>query len=381
MPGLIVHEWIEKNGGAEKVVAKLAELLPSAEVLCLWNDDLGNVIPNHRIKESVLARSPLRRSKAAALLTMPVIWRLIDLAPCDWAVISTHLFAHHVKVDTGTPSPEKYAYVHTPARYIWTPELDSRGRSLPARLLSVPLRRIDALRAKELKSIAANSEFVRNRIAKTWERDANVIYPPVAVGRIKTIANWRSHLDADEEKLFDGLPTQFALGASRLVQYKMLDQVIRVGKQAGLPVVIVGSGPDLPRLQHIARDENVECYFLGGVSDQLLYSLFQACSFYVFPPVEDFGIAPVEAMAAGAVVMANRVGGGSETVVHGVTGALTDFSSSEEIDVALGVVQACNRDASRARAENFSEERFCAALKDWAPQVFGSSARIKESNA
>lgn len=380
MPGLIVHEWIERNGGAEKVLAKIADLLPAADILCLWNDDPASVIPSHRIKESILAKTPLRRSKAAALLTMPLVWRNIKSAPCDWAIISTHLFAHHVKVDTHTPNPQKYAYVHTPARYIWTPELDDRGRSLPARLLSPPLRRIDAWRAKELTSIAANSEFVRNRIRDTWERDASVVYPPVAVDKIASCADWRVRLKSDEEKLFAGLPAQFILGASRLVPYKMLDQVILVGKRAGLPVVIVGNGPDLPRLQHIAKEENVECHFLGGVSDELLYSLFQVCALYVFPPVEDFGIAPVEAMAAGAVVMANRVGGASETVVHGATGALTDFSSEEEIDAALAVVQACNRKASRARAVNFSENQFATNLQAWAPQVFDSSTGAKEWN-
>jgi glycosyltransferase involved in cell wall biosynthesis len=378
--GLIVHEWIEKNGGAEKVLEKLADLVPAADVLCLWNDP-GHLVSGRKVKESVLARTPLRRSKAAALLTMPVVWRTIKLNSYDWAVISTHLFAHHVKVDTRTTHPEKYAYVHTPARYIWTPELDDRGRSLPARLISKPLRRIDAIRARELKSIAANSEFVRQRIASTWERDATVIYPPVAVNRITSVPDWRDHLSSIEHDTMDGLPEHFVLGASRLVKYKMLDQVIRVGKRAGLPVVIVGDGPDKLRLERIAQDEKVECYFLGGITDEMLYSLYRQCSFYVFPPIEDFGIVPVEAMAAGAAVIANRVGGASETVLHGVTGALTDFSSDNEIDEAIRVVQSCHSTASTQQAENFSEERFRRSLTDWAPHIFGSYVAVKEKDA
>lgn len=373
VPGLIVHEWIEKNGGAEKVLAKFADLLRDTDIFCLWNDDPGR-FPNHFVRESVLARTPLRRSKATALAAMPLVWRNIGLAPYDWALISTHLFAHHVKLSGGPSTAEKYAYVHTPARYIWTPELDSRGRSLPARLISAPLRRLDASRAKELTKIAANSQFVARRIENTWERESSVVYPPVAVERIKSRDRWREFVEGTEQQVFDRLPDHFILGASRLVKYKMLDQVLRVGKQAGSPVVIVGSGPDLPRLKRIAEEEKIPCHFLGSVSDHMLYSLFQACSFFVFPPIEDFGIAPVEAMAAGAVVMANRTGGASESVLHGVTGALTDFSSKLEIDDALRVLERCSSSAAQQRADDFSEDQFCRNLENWLPEVFAYSA-------
>jgi glycosyltransferase involved in cell wall biosynthesis len=295
-------------------------------------------------------------------------------------MISTHLFAHHVRLSGGSKTSMKFAYVHTPARYIWAPELDSRGRSLPVRMLSVPLRRLDASRAKELTKVAANSEFVSRRIETTWERESTVIYPPVAVERIKSVERWRDHLNVDEEKVVDGLPDEFVLGASRLVMYKMLDHVIRVGKRAQLPVVIVGDGPDLPRLKTIANEEKIECYFVGGVSDRLLYSLFQSCSVYVFPPVEDFGIIPVEAMAAGAPVIANRRGGASESVVHGVTGALTSFSSNSEIDEALRLAAKCRTNDSLQRAEDFSEARFRRELGSWAPEVFGTASVGKESN-
>lgn len=381
MPGLIVHEWIEKNGGAEKVLEKFTELLPATDIFCLWNDDPGR-FADRFVTESILARTPLRRKKAVALAAMPFVWRNIPTKSYEWALISTHLFAHHLKLTGGTSTGAKYAYVHTPARYIWTPELDSRGRSLPARILSMPLRRLDATRAQELTSIAANSRFVARRIENTWGREASVIYPPVAVERIKAENSWRDSLGDAEQRLHDELPAKFVLGASRLVQYKMLDQVLRVGKQAGLPVVIVGNGPDLPRLKRIAEAEQIPCHFLGGVSDYMLYSLYQACTFFVFPPVEDFGIAPVEAMAAGAVVMANRQGGASESVVHGVTGALTDFSSKSEIDGALSVLENCSHDAARQRADDFSEDKFSGNLETWLPEVFAdSSAKRSVLNA
>lgn len=379
MPGLIVHEWIEQHGGAEQVLAKLADYLPLADIFCLWND-VPKRFRDRVVTESVLARTPLRNHKAVALPFMPFVWRQVDTRRYDWAMISTHLFAHHVSRPDNSNALLKFAYVHTPARYIWTPELDSRGRSLPARMLSFPLRRLDALRAKELTKVAANSMFVKRRIETTWEREATVIYPPVAVERIKSIVRWRDYLNVSEEKILDGLPEGFILGASRLVMYKMLDQVIRVGKRARLPVVIVGDGPDLPRLEMIANEQKVECHFLGSVSDEMLYTLFQRCSVYVFPPIEDFGIVPVEAMAAGASVIANCRGGASESVIHGVTGALTNFSSNSEIDEALRVAETCSVSDSLLRAENFSETRFRHELGNWAPEVFGTSSAHKEKN-
>lgn len=363
-----MHEWIEKNGGAEKVLTQLARMLPNADLLCLWNDDPDR-FGGRPVQESLLSRTPLRRHKAAALLAMPAVWRLLRAEQYDWALVSTHLFAHHVKLGAKSYAGRKYAYVHTPARYIWTPELDHRGRSLPARLLSRPLKKLDSSRAQELAKVAANSKFVARRIEATWERESTVIYPPVEVDRIQSENDWRTRLVPDDLQKIDNLPAEFVLGASRLVRYKMLDQVLRVAKRARLPVVIAGAGPDLPRLIRIAEDEGVDCRFIGKVSDELLYALYQRCSLFVFPPIEDFGIMPVEAMAAGAAVMANRIGGAAETVVHGESGVLTNFASRTEIDEALDVIGRCVPEASRERAKDFSESRFRNNVARWIPEV------------
>src|SRR5690606_22739556 len=118
------------------------------------------------------------------------------------------------------------------------------------------------------------------------------------------------------------LPSAFVLGASRLVPYKRVDAAIIAGEAAGLPAVIAGDGPDRARLAALAARASIPVTFLGRTSDALLRELYRRATVYVFAPIEDFGIMPVEAMAAGTPVIARDIGGAAETVVDGVTGAL-----------------------------------------------------------
>ena len=140
MPGVLVHEWIERDGGSEKVLDEFVRCFPDADVLCLW-DNAGRY-PGRTVVESGLARTPLRRSKALALPAMPFVWRDRP-GDYDFALVSSHCFAHHVSFRTPPAEFRKYVYVHTPARYLWTPELDERGTSPAARLASPVLRGID----------------------------------------------------------------------------------------------------------------------------------------------------------------------------------------------------------------------------------------------
>ena len=139
MTGLIVNEWIEAAGGAERVLSRLATLFPDADLLCLWNDDPTR-FPDRTVRETWLARTPLRRHKALALPVMPITWRLPRQTTHDWTLVSSHAFAHHVRVEGDGP---KYVYVHTPARYLWAPELDQRGDNLAVRIAGPPLRALD----------------------------------------------------------------------------------------------------------------------------------------------------------------------------------------------------------------------------------------------
>jgi glycosyltransferase involved in cell wall biosynthesis len=364
MPGVLVHEWIAQSGGSENVLEAMSHLYPDADVVCLWNDSTGRFPPG-RVHESWLARTPLRKSKALALPLMPATWRRLVNRDYDWALISSHLFAHHARF-VGQPADfRRFVYVHTPARYIWNPELDERGRSAPARAVSSMLRPLDRRRAGEPAEYVANSEFVRDRIKVAWGIDAGVIYPPVDVEQIQSVADWRTRLSDDETAQLAALPASFVLGASRFIPYKRLDLVIKTGEAAGLPVVLAGQGPELGALQAAAEQASVPVHFVHAPSWALLFALYQQALLFVFPAVEDFGIMPVEAMAAGAPVLAQAVGGTAESVVPGLTGALSRFESPTELRRGVDAALATERSDRLERAKEFSLGRFSEQISSW----------------
>ena len=140
--GAIVHEWIEATGGSEKVVDAMARLLPGTDIVCLWDNAVGRY-GDHRVSESVLARSPLRGKKALSVPVVPIAWRHRRNPGYQWAIVSSHQFAHHVNFRRGSSDFQKYVYAHTPSRYLWTPELDPRGASPAVRALAPTLRGLD----------------------------------------------------------------------------------------------------------------------------------------------------------------------------------------------------------------------------------------------
>lgn len=362
MSGVLVHEWIARSGGSENVLEAFGQIFPREPIVCLWNDAPQRFLPD-RVRQTWLARTPLRRHKALSLPVMPVVWRH-QRERYDWALISSHAFAHHARFP-GVAAADRYVYVHSPARYIWTPELDRRGASSAARAAAALLRPIDRRRAKESVHFAANSEFVRARIRQAWGLEATVIHPPVDVAAIQLISDWSSRLTQEELQILDELPGGFLLGASRFIPYKQLELVLRAGEAAGRPVVLAGSGSEEARLRALADRSTVPVRFVIAPSTPLLYALYQRCAAFIFPAVEDFGIMPVEAMAAGAAVVARSEGGTAESTIDGMTGALSDFT--DDHDLAQAVDRAIRTDpaARRDHADMFSRARFERRIHDW----------------
>lgn len=363
MSGALVHEWIAQSGGSEKVLDSFAESYPDADIFCLWNDAPSRY-ESRLVVETWLAKTPLRRSKALALPLMPLVWRgLRPRRDYDWMLISSHVFAHHARF-SGREIP-KLAYVHTPARYIWEPELDERGQSLPVRAVAPGLQSLDRRRAGELHAIAANSEFVRARVERCWARESTVIHPPVDVEAIGSVHAWRDHLsDPGEADTLATLGEGYVLGASRFVPYKRLDTVIEVAGALGVPAVIAGRGPDEARLRSIAREAAVPVTFVISPSDQLLYAMYQAAGVFVFPAIEDFGIMPVEAMAAGCPVVTLGIGGANESVTPGVSGFIADDSIGSLVDAAKDAMLLPHAPIS-STVSHFSGERFHKEINGW----------------
>lgn len=367
MTGILVHEWLSQSGGSENVFEDLGKVYPDAEQWCAWNDSSGRFSAVH---ETFLARTPLRRSKAIALPVMPFAWRTLPARQADWVLCSSHAFAHHARFGGDAANAPKLVYAHTPARYVWVPDMDSRGRGLAARTVSRALRPLDRKRAREASSIAANSKYVAERIADTWQQQATVIYPPVDVAAFDT----PPQLTPDEYKLLSSLPDGFVLGASRFVAYKRLDESIRAGALTRRPVVIAGSGPDEARLREYAERSGAEVRFVLSPSSSLLRALYREASVFVFAPVEDFGIMPVEAMAAGTPVVVSSVGGASESVWDGVTGSHVSTWAPDELRAAIDEATALQPADCRSRAQDFGRDRFADQIRAWVDQTVGAHA-------
>lgn len=359
MSGVLVHEWLAPTGGSESVFEKLIGLFPDARRFCLWNDSAGRFTD---IDETWLARTPFRGHKAAALPLMPFAWRQLPAVDADWVLCSSHLFAHQAKFRGPARDAPKLVYAHTPARYVWVPELDGRGSSFVAKAVSAGMKPLDRKRAQEPVAIAANSRFVAERVQKTWEREASVIYPPVDVSAFVDAPD----LGGADERIAASLPDEYLLGVSRFVPYKQLDRVIDAGAATGMPVVLAGSGPDESRLRALAAERHPGLVtFVPHPSFDLLRWLYRGATAVVFAPIEDFGIIPVEAMASGTPVIANAIGGAAESVLHGRTGALVGEWEPAALRSAFDLAASAAPEDCLARAREFDLHVFAREILAW----------------
>jgi glycosyltransferase involved in cell wall biosynthesis len=292
----------------------------------------------------------------------------------DWVLCSSHLFAHHARFHGPARDVPKLVYAYTPARYVWVPELDGRGRSLPARALSAALKPIDRRRAQEATSILGISRFIADRIEECWGREAGVIYPPVNVHEFTAPP---LVLTPAEQAVIDALPKDYILGVSRFVPYKRLDAAIEAGLAVDAPVVLAGAGPDEARLRAIAEKHPGRVTFVPSPSFAVLRELLRRARVLVFAPIEDFGIVPVEAMASGTPVVANAIGGASETVLDGVTGALVQDWSRSELANAVERASAARPADCVARAEEFSVPVFTHRIRDWVASATWETEEVR----
>ncbi|HEY3946096.1 MAG TPA: glycosyltransferase [Solirubrobacteraceae bacterium] len=280
---------------------------------------------------------------------MPVAWRCLGSSEYDAVITSHHAFAHVNRLSRGV----HLAYVHSPARYVWSPNLDARGA---ARYLAIPrlaLKAVDGNAARRVTAYAANSREVAGRIRRFWNRDAVVIHPPVRTDFFRPSASF--------------VPSrQYVLGVGRWIGYKNLHLVIEAASAAGLPVKIAGRGPERERLEASAKAARVPVEIVAEPTDERLRELYQNALALVFPTAEDFGLVPVEAQAAGTPVVALGRGGALDTVVDGVTGVLTSSTDVAELADAIGAAAALRSADCVLNAERFSRDAFRRRILDWA---------------
>lgn len=347
----IVHEWFGATGGSENVFLAINSVLPQAKGFVLWRD--RDAHRGAAFQESWLARTPLRRSKALALPFMPLAWRTLTRETFDVVVSSSHAFAHTAKV--GRSDHTRYlSYVHSPARYVWSPGFDGRGASGALMLPRKVLQAVDLRMSRHVHSYAANSSEVRARIERFWKRDAYVIHPPVDV-------DYFAAAPAPQQ----AQSREYLLGVGRWIPYKNFDLMIQIAEATRLPLVIAGSGPMEAALRRQAATVTVPVTFERQPSRERLRELYWGAKALLFPTHEDFGIIPVEAMTCGTPVLGLGSGGLLETVVDGKTGFLTSSLQPRDYADRLRRLDELDRTVVSAHAGNFSEAVFRRRLASW----------------
>ncbi|MEV6302240.1 glycosyltransferase [Actinoplanes sp. NPDC051861] len=354
----VVHEWFGSTGGSEAVFLAIADLMPHAQRLVLWADE-GVPADELHLRQSWLSKTPLRNSKALSLPTMPLVWRTLTNEKFDVVVSSSHAFAHTVKL--GDPEHTKHlSYIHSPARYIWSPDFDGRGSHPLLKLPRSVLQQADVRLSKHVHAYAANSREVQGRIKRFWKRDAVVINPPIEVGYFGDAPVHQQHQNRD-----------YLLGLGRWIPYKNFDLMIGIAEAAGLPLIIAGSGPEEERLRKLAAGSRAQVHFEVRPERDRLRELYWGARALLFPAHEDFGMIPVEAQACGTPVIGMARGGLLETVLEGETGFLVDGLDPGPYAAAVHRLGGMSPDRIRAHAAEFSADRFAERMTHWIGDVAG----------
>ena len=358
----IVHEWLSTWAGSEKVVEQWLLQYPQADLFTVV--DFLPEADRHRLHGRVPRTSFIQRLPGARkhfrqyLPLMPLAMEQLDLSAYDLVLSSNHAVAKGVV--TG-PSQLHLSYMHSPMRYAWDLQhqylresgMESVVKSLVARALLHYLRGWDVRSANGVDAFAANSSFIAQRVLKVYRRSATVIYPPVDTDRFQP---W-----AHKEDYF--------LAASRMVPYKRMPVIVEAF--VGMPqhrLVVVGDGPELPRVRALAEGHpNIEVR--GFVDDAELVRTMQRARAFVFAAEEDFGIAPVEALACGTPVIAYGRGGSLDTVIDGVTGLhfseQTAAAVTDAVQRFVAQPGAIDPAACRRQAERFSVAAFRERFGAW----------------
>jgi glycosyltransferase involved in cell wall biosynthesis len=354
----LVHDWLTGMRGGEAVLEALCRLFPGAPIFTLVHAR-GAVSPaieaGREIRASFIGRLPFARTRWRAYLPLfPLAIESFDLSPFDLVVSTSHCVA---KGAIPRPGARHVCYCHTPVRYAWDRFDDYFGprsgtgpakRALAA-LACHFLRTWDAASAPRVDRFIANSHFVASRIRRYYGREAEVLYPPVDCARFSIDPRG---------------PEDYYLVVAALAPYKRIDHAIAACAARKRRLLIAGTGPERRRLERLARRAGGRVEFLGRVPDEDLPGLYARCRAFLLPGVEDFGIAPLEAMASGRPVIALGEGGVLESV--GPLGLLYAPATPAALADAIALdrrIDAIDPAALRARALEFDRPVFEARLR------------------
>ncbi len=361
----LVHDFLTGVGGAESVLGVIAGIYKNSDIFTLISDKkiLKNSefkwLKKKKVQTSFLQKFPefLKNRKKWLLPLMPTAVETFDFRDYQLVISSSGAFSKGIVVKSKTIH---ICYMHSPLRYVWDwshqylEENRLKGRvKFFTRIFLNYLRLWDRASAMRPDYLIANSKYTQARIKKYYNRQVPVIYPPVAVADFKATKNHQGYF----------------LTVSRLSAYKRIDILIDAFDKLGLPLIIIGEGPEKKRLEEKIKEakNSDKIRIIGGVDRKRLIKFYENARAFVFVCEDDFGIAPVEAMSAGKPVIALRAGGVTETVVEGSTG---EFFDNPEVEmVADGVQRFIENEKKfdfrkiRKQAEKFGQSRFERELK------------------
>lgn len=362
----IVQEWLVTVGGSDKVVKAILDVFPDADIYTLVAkkevcDELG--IPWEKVHTSFIQKMPLGTKKYRAYLPLfPFAIEQFDLRGYDVVISSSHCVAKGVL----TKADQLHiCYCHSPIRYCWDmyneyleeSHLDKGFKSWLVRLMLHPIRQFDAIAGSRVDYYISNSDYVGQRIRKTYRRKATTIHPNI------DISNFELCNDKQE----------YYLASSRLVAYKKIDTIIEAFNQMpDKKLVVIGGGPNLEAYRKLAND-NVTV--MGYQPFDVLKDKMQHAKAFVFAADEDFGMIPIEAQSCGTPVIAYGHGGSLETVNGGKTGLFFNEQTPEAIVEAVNKFEAMGSQPfapadCRQWAEGFSEKRFKREIKEFVEEKY-----------
>lgn len=346
----IVHDWLY-GGGAELVVEQLHKLYPDAPIYTSYCSSEWRARLDDKVVTGFLQNAPF--DKLRKFVPFLRIWWFthLDLSQYDLVISSSGAEAKGIKVPKNTLHVN---YCHAPTHYYWSRydeymahpgfgKLDWLAR-FGLKLLVSPLRGWDYKAAQRPDYIIANSTHIQKEIKKYYNRDATVIFPPVYFERFQK----RENTD---------LPREGFIISGRQTPYKRFDLAVEACSKLNIPLTVIGDGPDNARLRKLAGPT---VRFLGRTSDEVVEHEFARANALIFPGLDDFGITPVEAMAAGTPVIAYRAGGALDYVIEGKTGEFFDKQTVASLMTALRSFKPHIYDHATISniAERFSSESF-----------------------
>ena len=314
----LVHDYLIQYGGAERVLEEFCSIFPNAPIYTLVYDAelTGYAFEGREIKTSFLQHFPFSAKLYKLFpIFMPVAIENFDFSKYDLIISSSSSYANGLLARGGGMH---VSYCHSPMRYARSDYREIAGESMYPRFIRklipffIPYIRLwDNNSSKRPDHYIANSNFVKNKIKKYYKQKSHIIYPPL-----------------NFDKFYITKPKDYFLLVGRMVPYKRFDLAIMAFNKLGLPLKVIGAGPEEKKLKKIAKN-NVE--FVGLTSEIDLVKHYANAQALIFPQEEDFGITALESMASGRPVIAYKAGGALESVDEGKTGVFFDKQNVETL--------------------------------------------------